>query len=221
MHVRLVLLLLGLPREARAADASGPGRSIADEVAAAWREREAARAEGATGDDGRRGDRLRFHLAALFEAGAKASTGTADADAAWGLFEVDVKEGSPVVTADTSISVEGRGTRPVWMDAVATVLVAAAAARDAGTLALVAVDGRTGRVDGIVQQRGGRQDVRLEQHRGEDVSGTATSRMPLYWITSHGGRTADEAVAEVASGPRRRRSCPLMVVSAWVVSTIV
>jgi hypothetical protein len=89
------------------------------------------------------------------------------ADSSRTNYVVRVREAMPAVTKMTTVSIQNGRSVPVNEDDVATMLVS----DEDGVIALVSVDKKGGKVDGIVQkngektkftQRGGGEKVRFE-----------------------------------------------------------
>jgi len=67
-------------------------------------------------------------------------------------YEVHVREAVPAVTSETTISFQGGNSHNVNEDNVATMLVG----DEPGVIALIAVEKKGGKVNGIVQKKDGR-----------------------------------------------------------------
>jgi len=81
------------------------------------------------------------------------------------LFEVHVREAKPAVTSKTTTSVKGRRSRFVNPDNVATMLVS----DEVGVFALIYVDKRAGKVNGIVKKDKTKGVKFTQNGRGEQV----------------------------------------------------
>jgi hypothetical protein len=82
----------------------------------------------------------------------------------YSLFEVHVLEAEPAITSRTTISVEGGKAHYVDSANVATMLVS----DEAGELAILSVDMKDGRVNGIVKKGNSVKKFTQESH-GEKV----------------------------------------------------
>lgn len=84
-----------------------------------------------------------------------------------GVFEVNVKESTPAITSATTTSTNGGRHMAVDDSDIATVLVADSEG-ETGTIALIAVDKKDGRVHGVVQKTGG-EKRNFSQEKGKKV----------------------------------------------------
>lgn len=94
------------------------------------------------------------------------------AEQSWGTtgdFSVSVKEATPAITAATTTSTNDGPARPVNEQHMATLLVAdTSSAEEKNTIAMIAVDKRTGNVNGIVNKGNG-ENVNFFQMMGAKV----------------------------------------------------
>ena len=80
------------------------------------------------------------------------------------IYEVNVREAEPAVTSETTVSFEGGESKHVDEDALDTLLVSTTD----GTVALIAVEKKGGKVDGIVLSPD--ETIKLTQTGGQKVS---------------------------------------------------
>ena len=80
------------------------------------------------------------------------------------IYEVEVREAQPAVTSKTTVSFQGGESKHVDEDALDTLLVS----NTDGTVALIAVEKKGGKVDGIIVR--GEESVKFTQSGGQKVS---------------------------------------------------
>jgi len=80
------------------------------------------------------------------------------------IYQVDVREAEPAVTSETTVSFQGGESKHVDEDALDTLLVSTTD----GTVALIAVEKKGGKVDGIVLSPD--ETIKLTQTGGQKVS---------------------------------------------------
>ena len=80
------------------------------------------------------------------------------------IYEVEVREAQPAVTSRTTVSFQGGESKHVDEDALDTLLVS----NTDGTVALIAVEKKGGKVDGIIVR--GEESVKFTQSGGQKVS---------------------------------------------------
>lgn len=125
-----------------------PNQSIADVVAAAH-----SKGKGPNGNGNSNG-RAKFKLQGELPNG--------------GNFEINVKECTPAITSLTTTSKDGGPNVSVKTNDLATILVADPdEEEESGAIAIIAVDGKTDKVNGIVH-RGGMK-MKFTQEKGKKV----------------------------------------------------